>query len=80
MIVSTKQLSKMRHFIVYSRFAIALRKCTNKSDTSRVIDEKLIIPLNKLYPGYDVFVVKFKELFFTKKDEPTNVKCKYAIY
>ena len=65
---------------IYSRFAIALRKCTNKSDTSRVIDEKLIIPLNKLYPSYDVFVVKFKELFFTKKDEPTNVKCKYAIY
>lgn len=52
---------------IYSRFAIALRKCTNKSDTSRVIDEKLIIPLNKLYPSYDVFVVKFKELVFYKK-------------
>lgn len=65
---------------IYSRFAGALRKCTNKSETSNVINEKLIGPLNKLYPSYDVFAVKFKELFFTKKDEPTNLKCKYAVY
>lgn len=65
---------------IYSRFAIALRKCNNKSETSKIIDEKLIEPLNKLYPNYDVFVAKFKELLFTKKDEPTNVKSKYAVY
>lgn len=65
---------------IYSRFAIALRKCANKSETSRVVDEKLIGMLNKLYPNYDVFAAKFKELLFTKKDEPTNVKCKYAVY
>lgn len=65
---------------IYSRFAIALRKCTNKSETSTVIDEKLINPLNKLYPSYEFFVVKFKDLFYTKKDIPTNVKSKYAVY
>ena len=65
---------------IYSRFAIALRKCNNKSETSRIINEKLIEPLNKLHPNYDVFVAKFKELLFTKKDEPTNVKSKYAVY
>ena len=65
---------------IYSRFAIALRKCNNKSETSRIINEKLIEPLNKLYPNYEVFVAKFKELLFTKKDEPTNVKSKYAVY
>lgn len=65
---------------IYSRFAIALRKCTNKSEASKIIDEKLIVPLGKLYPSYDVFSAKFKELFFTKKDDPANVKCKYAIY
>lgn len=64
---------------IYSRFAIALRKCTNKSEASKIIDEKLIVPLGKLYPSYDVFSAKFKELFFTKKDDPANVKCKYAI-
>lgn len=65
---------------IYSRFAIALRKCTNKSEASKIIDEKLIVPLGKLYPSYDVFSAKFKELFFTKKEDPANVKCKYAIY
>ena len=57
-----------------------MRKCTNKSEASKIIDEKLIVPLGKLYPSYDVFSAKFKELFFTKKDDPANVKCKYAIY
>lgn len=65
---------------IYSRFAIALRKCTNKSEASRVVAEKLIGPLAKMYPNYDVFAAKFKELIFTKKDEPINVKCKYAVY
>lgn len=65
---------------IYSRFAIALRKCTNKSEATKIINDKLIAPLNKFYPSYEVFAVKFKELFFTKKDDPANVKCKYAIY
>lgn len=65
---------------LYSRFAIALRKCNSKSEANKVIDEKLIIPLNKLYPSYDVFASKFKELLFTKKDDPVNIKSKYAVY
>ena len=43
-------------------------------------ERKLIAPLNKIYPNYDMFVAKFKELSFTKKDDPTNTKSKYAIY
>lgn len=65
---------------IYSRFAIALRNCTNKSETNKIIDEKLLVPLNKLYPSYDIFIEKFKELLYSKKDEPINVKSKYAIY
>lgn len=65
---------------LYSRFAIALRKCSSKSQANKVIDEKLIAPLNKLYPSYDVFASKFKELLFTKKDDPVNIKSKYAVY
>lgn len=65
---------------IYSRFAIELRKCTNKTETSNVLTEKLINPLDKLYPNYDVFSAKFKELMFSKKDETTNAKCKYVVY
>lgn len=65
---------------IYSKFAIALRKCTSKQETSRVIDEKLIVPLDKLYPKYNLFKTGFKELTFSKKDLPTNIKAKYAVY
>ena len=65
---------------IYSHFAIALRKCSNKSETSAVVQQKLIEPLNKLYPNYDLFSVRFKELFFSKNDSPINTKTKYTIY
>ena len=65
---------------IYSHFAIALRKCTNKSETSAIVQQKLIDPLDKLYPNYNLFSVRFKELFFMKKDNPMNIKTKYAIY
>lgn len=65
---------------LYSRFAIALRKCTGKLETSAVICDKLIEPLNKLFPTYEVFSSHFKELYYsTKKENPVNVKTKYAI-
>lgn len=65
---------------IYSRFAIDLRKCTNKQETSKVIEEKLITPLEKLYPKYNLFKAGFGELTYSKKDLPINVKTKYAVY
>ena len=65
---------------IYSRFSIALRKCTNKQETSKVIEEKLIIPLEKLYPKYNSFKAGFVELIYSKKDLPINTKTKYAVY
>ncbi len=65
---------------IYSRFAIALRKCTNKQETSKVIEEKLIVPLEKLYPKYNLFKAGFGELIYSKKDLPINIKTKYVVY
>lgn len=65
---------------IYSRFAIALRKCTNKQETSKVIEEKLIVPLEKLYPKYNLFKAGFGELIYSKKDLPKNIKTKYVVY
>ena len=65
---------------LYSRFAIDLRKCTNKQEISEVIKEKLIIPLEKLYPKYNSFKAGFVELIYSKKDLPVNMKTKYAVY
>lgn len=65
---------------IYSRFAINLRKCTNKDETSKVIEEKLIAPLEKLYPKYNSFKAGFGELLYSKKDLPINIKTKYTVY
>lgn len=65
---------------IYSRFAIALRKCTNKQETSKVIEEKLISPLEKLYPKFNSFKAGFVELIYSKEDMPANIKTKYAVY
>ena len=65
---------------IYSRFAIVLRKCTNKQETSKVIEEKLIVPLEKLYPKYNLFKAGFGELIYSKKDLPINIKTKYVVY
>lgn len=65
---------------IYSRFAIDLRKCTNKQETSKVIEERLITPLEKLYPKYNSFKAGFGELIYSKKDLPINVKTKYVVY
>lgn len=65
---------------IYSRFAIDLRKCTNKQETSKVIEERLITPLEKLYPKYNSFKAGLGELTYSKKDLPMNVKTKYTVY
>lgn len=64
---------------VYSSFAIALRKCTNKAEARTVIKTKLYDPLRAMLPSYRTFSQQFFKLTYTKADNPINVKTKYAI-
>lgn len=64
---------------IYSKFAIAIRKCSNKQEASNVITELLLSPLEELYPTYEEFEKGFILLYYTKKDSPSNVKTKYVI-
>lgn len=64
---------------IYSSFAIALRKAQTKAEAKCVIRDKLVAPLDGLFPAFDSFSEKFAELSFTKKDKVSNVKTKYAI-
>lgn len=65
--------------IIYSSFAIALRKSQTKAEAKCVIRDKLVAPLDELFPTFDSFSEKFVALSFTKKDKVSNVKTKYAI-
>jgi uncharacterized protein with ParB-like and HNH nuclease domain len=64
---------------IYSSFAITLRKSINKEQAVAAINDKLISLLNRLYPSFGEFCAKFTNLTFSKKDNPSNVKTKYAI-
>lgn len=64
---------------IYSSFAIALRKSQTKAEAKCVIRDKLVAPLDGLFPTFDSFSEKFVALSFTKKDKVSNVKTKYAI-
>lgn len=41
--------------------------------------QKLYDPLDQLFPSYSDFSKKFVELSFSKNDNPSNIKTKYAI-
>ena len=64
---------------IYSSFAIAIRKCENKAAAKDVIRTKLYDPLNLLFPSFQDFSKKFIELSYSKTENPSNVKTKYAI-
>ena len=64
---------------IYSSFAIALRKSQTKAEAKCVIRDKLVAPLDELFPTFDSFSEKFVALSFTKKDKVSNVKTKYAL-
>lgn len=64
---------------IYSTFAISLRNSTSKDETTRIINEKLFEPLDAIYPSLEDFCAKFTELMYSKKDNPFNVKTKYAL-
>ncbi len=64
---------------IYSTFSIGLRKCTTKLDAQALIYDKLYTPLNGLFPSFDEFSIRFVKLTYSKKDNPSNMKTKYAI-
>ena len=64
---------------IYSKFALALRKNTNKVEAKRIIEEMLIKHIEKLFPSYEDFCSRFVLLQYTKKNTATNVKCKYVL-
>lgn len=63
---------------IYSRFAIKLRASSSKEDAKEIIDE-LIAHLDAIYISYPDFEEKFIMLAYSKKDNPSNLKTKYAI-
>lgn len=64
---------------IYSSFAVSLRKASQKADARDIIQKKLIMPLDALFPKYEDFSKKFVELCYSKSEKPSNVKTKYAI-
>ncbi len=64
---------------VYSAFARELRNCRNTVESANVVQAKLITPLDKYFPSCETFVSKFKDLVYSKADNPSNMKCKYVI-
>jgi len=64
---------------IYSKFAIALKKCTTKEEVHLKIENDLINSLDQLFPKYDQFKQGFLKLTFSKKNHPNNIKSKYAI-
>jgi len=63
---------------IYSEFAIKLRACNEKTE-ARTIISALISELDNIYISYKDFEEKFVLLTYTKKDNISNVKTKYAI-
>lgn len=64
---------------IYSTFAINFRKATTKTEANTIIQNKLIDPLNQLFPTFEDFYKKFITLTYSKKDSPSNIKTKYVI-
>lgn len=63
---------------IYSDFAIKLRACNEKTEARTIISE-LISELDSIYIPYKDFEEKFVLLTYTKKDNISNMKTKYAI-
>lgn len=74
--VGAKPTNKLE--TIYSRFAISLRAATSKQDAIKCID-KLVTELDDIYISYQDFEDRFVILEYSKKDNPSNLKTKYAI-
>ncbi len=69
---------------LYSRFAIALRKSTNQTDSLRIIKNDLCTPLKKLLPEESVFIDNFVlKLTYSNRGMSSpqqSMLSKYVIY
>lgn len=74
--VGAKPTNKLE--TIYSRFAIKLRASSSKEEAKGIIDN-LIAKLDVIYIPYQDFEDKFTLLVYSKKDNPYNLKTKYAI-
>jgi len=63
---------------IYSDFAIRLRNGNDKDVVKESIDE-LIIELDEIYISYQEFEDKFIKLKYSKGEEASNIKTKYAL-
>ncbi len=64
---------------IYSTFSINVRKCNNKTEVKNIIKSQLVEPLKKLVPIYNDFETKFIDLTYSKKENVSNIKAKYAL-
>lgn len=64
---------------IYSRFALKMNKCNAKDEAKRIINDNLLHPLKSIFPKFSEFREKFVLLEYSKKDNPSNLKTKYAI-
>lgn len=62
----------------YSSFAINLRNSQNQHDSEKAVSD-LKNNLEPHYPSYMDFKTKFTALTYSKKENPSNMKTKYAL-
>lgn len=74
--VGAKPTNKLE--TIYSRFAIKLRASTTKEEARKCIAD-LVSELDTIYISYQDFEDRFTMLVYSKKDNPFNLKTKYAI-
>lgn len=63
---------------IYSNFSIKLRNCSDKIIACEII-EALIDKLDQIYVSFQDFESEFITLTYKKKDNPSNLKTKYAV-
>ena len=63
---------------IYSKFAIALNRATDKNEAQKAID-MLHKKLVQLYPNYEIFETKFIDIKYSKSYLKTNVLAKYIV-
>ena len=74
--VGAKPTNKLE--TIYSRFAIKLRTSETKEEAKQYIAD-LVSELDEIYISYQDFEDRFTMLIYSKKDNPFNLKTKYAV-
>lgn len=63
---------------IYSKYARLIRRCDSHNDVTEKVKE-LKRKIDKNYPSFQDFKKAFIRLIYSKKENPDNVKTKYAI-